>query len=93
MHRLGWLVFGVLAFLAMSATAAVRDEQELRRLASEITDVHVIFSNHLDVGFDGIDPTLGFARNVVNRYCTNLLPPRFCFLTTERIPLSVLIHQ
>ena len=35
-----------------------------------ITDVHIVFSNHLDVGFDGIDPLDGFARNVVNKYFT-----------------------
>ncbi len=36
--------------------------------AEDITQVHVVFSNHLDVGFDGIDPVLGFSKNVVNRY-------------------------
>jgi len=32
-----------------------------------ITDVHVVFSNHLDVGFDGI-PNLGYSINVINTY-------------------------
>jgi hypothetical protein len=30
--------------------------------------------NHLDVGFDGIDPYVGFASNVVNYYFTVYFP-------------------
>ena len=33
-----------------------------------------VFSNHLDVGFDGIDPILGYARNVVNIYFVEVGP-------------------
>jgi hypothetical protein len=42
--------------------------------AVPITDVHVVFSNHLDVGFDGIAPTPGFSANVVDRYFTEYFP-------------------
>lgn len=30
--------------------------------------VHVVFSNHLDIGFDGIDPELGTDDAVINKY-------------------------
>ena len=30
--------------------------------------MHVVISNHFDCGFAGIDPQLGFAVNVVNKY-------------------------
>jgi hypothetical protein len=30
--------------------------------------VHVVFSNHLDIGFDGIDPQLGTDDAVINKY-------------------------
>ena len=42
--------------------------------AASITDVHIVYSNHLDVGFDGISPIPGFARNVVNRYLQVYFP-------------------
>ncbi|XP_070176101.1 uncharacterized protein [Littorina saxatilis] len=40
----------------------------------EIKKVHMVFMNHLDVGYDGIHPTVGFALNVVNRYFTEYFP-------------------
>ena len=36
--------------------------------ADGVTQVHVAFSNHVDLGFDGIDPELGLDSNVINRY-------------------------
>eukprot|EP00742_Colponemidia_sp_Colp-10_P005273 GILJ01005632.1.p1 GENE.GILJ01005632.1~~GILJ01005632.1.p1 ORF type:complete len:745 (+),score=92.80 GILJ01005632.1:37-2271(+) len=41
---------------------------------SSIETAHIIFNNHLDVGFDGIDPIPGFARNVVNKYFDEYFP-------------------
>jgi len=37
-------------------------------LPTAITKVHVVFMNHLDVGYNGIYPEVGFAFNVINRY-------------------------
>jgi len=39
-----------------------------------ITKVHVIFMNHLDVGYDGIWPDIGFINNVLNRYFIEYFP-------------------
>jgi len=42
-----------------------------QRAAAQNTDislVHLVFMNHLDVGFDGINPKVGFAVNVINTY-------------------------
>ena len=36
--------------------------------------LHVVAANHLDVGFDGIDPVPGFAANVLDRYFNVYLP-------------------
>jgi len=36
--------------------------------ADKVDTVHLIFSNHLDIGFDGIDPEVGYDFNVVNKY-------------------------
>ncbi|XP_025114212.1 uncharacterized protein LOC112576153 [Pomacea canaliculata] len=41
---------------------------------SLIRKVHLIFMNHLDVGYDGIYPTVGFALNVINKYFTEYYP-------------------
>jgi hypothetical protein len=30
--------------------------------------LRAVMMNHLDVGFDGINPIVGFAYNVVNKY-------------------------
>ncbi|XP_046565352.1 uncharacterized protein LOC124274073 [Haliotis rubra] len=40
----------------------------------DIKNVHLIFMNHLDVGFNGISPTLGFINNVLNKYFTVYFP-------------------
>ena len=34
----------------------------------DVNRVHVIFMNHLDVGYDGIYPKTGFINNVLNKY-------------------------
>ncbi|ESO95330.1 hypothetical protein LOTGIDRAFT_160458 [Lottia gigantea] len=39
-----------------------------------ITKVHLIFMNHLDVGFNGITPQTGFVINVINKYFTKYFP-------------------
>lgn len=36
--------------------------------------VHVVFSNHLDIGFDGIDPALGTDDAVINKYFDEYFP-------------------
>lgn len=39
-----------------------------------ITQVHLVFMNHLDIGYNGIYPTTGFIANVLNRYFTVRAP-------------------
>jgi hypothetical protein len=36
--------------------------------------VHIVFSNHLDIGFDGIDPQLGTDDAVINKYFDEYFP-------------------
>lgn len=36
--------------------------------------VHVVFSNHVDIGFDGIPPQLGSDDNVINKYFNEFFP-------------------
>ena len=36
--------------------------------------VHVIHMSHLDVGYDGINPTIGYINNVLNKYFQSHLP-------------------
>ncbi|XP_046330094.2 uncharacterized protein LOC124113675 isoform X1 [Haliotis rufescens] len=40
----------------------------------DVKKVHLIFMNHLDVGFNGIRPQLGFINNVLNKYFTVYFP-------------------
>ena len=40
----------------------------------DIENVHVVFMNHLDVGFNGIWPLTGFVNNVINKYFTEYFP-------------------
>ncbi|CAF4021631.1 unnamed protein product [Rotaria sordida] len=42
-------------------------------LLSNITSIHVIHMNHLDVGYNGI-PTMGFINNILNIYFHQYLP-------------------
>ena len=39
-----------------------------------LKNVHVVFMNHLDVGYDGINPTTGFVNNVLNKYFIDYFP-------------------
>jgi len=41
---------------------------------ANIHTVHLIFSNHFDAGFGGIDPTPGLARNVIDKYFQEYFP-------------------
>ena len=47
----------------------------LRRAATLVTEklplTALQYMNHLDVGYDGIYPELGFIVNVINKYCTS----------------------
>ncbi|WIA38239.1 hypothetical protein OEZ86_001582 [Tetradesmus obliquus] len=36
--------------------------------------IHVVFSNHLDIGFDNIEPYTGYDSNVLNMYFNRYLP-------------------
>ena len=50
------------------------DQQLIKWLkVPDTEEVHVIFMNHLDVGYDGIDPT-GFINNVLNVYFDEYFP-------------------
>eukprot|EP01118_Nematostelium_gracile_P005782 TRINITY_DN1838_c0_g1_i1.p1 TRINITY_DN1838_c0_g1~~TRINITY_DN1838_c0_g1_i1.p1 ORF type:complete len:717 (-),score=180.87 TRINITY_DN1838_c0_g1_i1:73-2223(-) len=40
----------------------------------DIKTVHLVSMNHLDIGFDGIDPTIGYAVNVINKYFDEYFP-------------------
>ena len=42
---------------------------QIRLQVSELIDL--VFMNHLDIGFDGIDPIIGYAINVINKYVFN----------------------
>ena len=39
-----------------------------------VTKVHLVFMNHLDVGYDGISPETGFINNVLNKYFSIYFP-------------------
>ena len=39
-----------------------------------VKKVHVVFMNHLDVGYNGIYPQIGYINNVLNRYFTEYFP-------------------
>ena len=39
-----------------------------------LKNVHVVFMNHLDVGYDGINPSTGFVNNVLNKYFIDYFP-------------------
>ena len=68
------------AFAALAAAALL---QALAASAADLphgspdysgTTVHVVFSNHVDIGFDGIDPQLGTDDNVINKYFDRYFP-------------------
>ncbi|KAK3598273.1 hypothetical protein CHS0354_022590 [Potamilus streckersoni] len=40
----------------------------------DIDEVHIIFMNHLDVGYDGIGSELGYINNILNVYFTHHFP-------------------
>lgn len=41
---------------------------------TDIQYAHIIFSSHVDLGFNGIDPTPGYLYNVINKYFTEYFP-------------------
>jgi hypothetical protein len=67
------ITFGLLFLLGLNLVAAVH-QHRLTGGVGNITHVHLIFMNHLDIGFDGIDPVFGFAANVINKYFTVYFP-------------------
>ena len=40
----------------------------------DISKVYVIFMNHVDIGYDGINPSRGYVNNVINKYFTKFFP-------------------
>ncbi|XP_048244901.1 uncharacterized protein LOC124124794 isoform X2 [Haliotis rufescens] len=48
--------------------ALVGQPVQCGKAASSVETVHIIFMNHLDVGYNGISPTVGFINNVLNIY-------------------------
>eukprot|EP01114_Cavostelium_apophysatum_P014791 TRINITY_DN3921_c0_g1_i1.p1 TRINITY_DN3921_c0_g1~~TRINITY_DN3921_c0_g1_i1.p1 ORF type:complete len:770 (+),score=169.72 TRINITY_DN3921_c0_g1_i1:47-2311(+) len=65
--RFVWLF---VIYLVFFTTAFQRPKQ----VVEDIEYVHVISMNHLDIGFDGIMPTVGFAINVINKYFDVFFP-------------------
>ena len=50
-----------------------------------LKNVHVVFMNHLDVGYDGINPSTGFVNNVLNKYFIDYFP--------RAIKLAYIMHD
>ncbi|XP_041370965.1 uncharacterized protein LOC121384574 isoform X2 [Gigantopelta aegis] len=48
--------------------------QEVHAEVQSIEKVHIIFMNHLDVGYNGIPKKTGFVNNVINTYFTEYFP-------------------
>jgi hypothetical protein len=46
----------------------------LRQPAPQQRRVHVVWSNHLDIGFDGIAPQIGYDHAVINKYFHEYFP-------------------
>eukprot|EP00884_Botryococcus_braunii_P018962 jgi/Botrbrau1/574/Bobra.0010s0040.1 len=46
----------------------------IRTCSSERQQVHIVFSNHLDIGFDGLGTELGTVDNVLDRYVQSYFP-------------------
>ena len=57
-------------------------------------NVHVVFMNHLDVGYDGLNPLTGFVNNVLNTYFTKYFPRaiKFAYLMNDVDPDSGFIY-
>lgn len=60
----GW---ALLVCLALTTSCRAHD-------GDHVSTVHVVFGNHLDVGFDGIDPAVGTDDNVINVYFHHHFP-------------------
>ncbi|CAL5224396.1 g7077 [Coccomyxa viridis] len=65
-HRWSHAVAAVVAFVLISFAKP--------GLAKKNKTVHIVFSNHLDIGFDGISPLIGSDDNVVNVYFNSYFP-------------------
>ncbi|XP_046551245.1 uncharacterized protein LOC124260970 isoform X2 [Haliotis rubra] len=55
-------------FFFIAAVVLVTQPVHCVKEASNVERVHIIFMNHLDVGYNGISPTVGFINNVLNTY-------------------------
>ncbi|XP_067655022.1 uncharacterized protein [Haliotis asinina] len=65
------VVWGIEVSVALTSTL---DTAYQSTNTSHVKRLHLIFMNHLDVGYNGIFPTLGFVNNVINRYFTVYFP-------------------
>ena len=50
------------------------DNGQLWNKIPNITKVYVIFMNHVDIGYDGINPSVGYVNNVLNKYFQEFFP-------------------
>ncbi|XP_050394995.1 uncharacterized protein LOC126812577 [Patella vulgata] len=66
-------VGGVL-FLFLSLLTALVNTDGVPYSETKIEKVHIIFMNHLDVGYNGISPTVGFINNIFNIYYHKYFP-------------------
>ncbi|XP_022328600.2 uncharacterized protein LOC111127633 isoform X2 [Crassostrea virginica] len=63
----------VICFALLSLTLFIQGYRSSND-ASNVKYVHVIFMNHLDVGYDGIHSEIGFINNILNRYFVEYFP-------------------
>ncbi|XP_076436514.1 uncharacterized protein LOC143276017 [Babylonia areolata] len=66
-----WATVILFSFVFQQLTQAMKQPNDDPH---QVKKVHLVFMNHLDVGYDGILPTTGFALNVINRYFTTYYP-------------------
>ena len=64
----------LLCFIHVFLNTVIISQTPSPTLPTWIDTVHLVISNHFDCGFAGIDPQLGFAVNVVNKYFNVYFP-------------------
>ncbi|KAK6184178.1 hypothetical protein SNE40_006698 [Patella caerulea] len=66
------MVLKCLLFVCFVCAFPLPSKQDVN--PSDVKQVHLIFMNHLDVGFDGIKPQVGFINNILNKYFHEYYP-------------------